>query len=184
VARKGIEQSIELVHRLEREACLVISHAAGDEEREYEKRVRTYSEMLGVNTLFVSGRMNDHRGRDEEGRKIYALSDVYPHADLVTYPSHTEGFGNAFLETIYFRRPIVVNVYSVYAIDIKPKGFRAIELQQYVTDETIRQTREVLENGDLREEMVETNYELARRHYAYGILADKLKGLMAEALGR
>jgi glycosyltransferase involved in cell wall biosynthesis len=102
----------------------------------------------------------------------------------VTYPSHTEGFGNAFLETIYFRRPIVVNVYSVYAIDIKPKGFRAIELQQYVTDETIRQTREVLENGDLREEMVETNYELARRHYAYGILADKLKGLMAEALGR
>ena len=39
-----------------------------------------------------------------------------PHADLVTYPSTFEGFGNAFLEAIYYCRPIVVNTYSIYAM--------------------------------------------------------------------
>ena len=53
--------------------------------------------------------MGETRGTNAEGRKIYTLFDVYPHADLVTYPSHYEGFGNAFLEAIYFGKPVVVN---------------------------------------------------------------------------
>ena len=42
------------------------------------------------------------RSHDEDGRKIYTLWDIYPQADLITYPSVYEGFGNAFLEAIYF----------------------------------------------------------------------------------
>lgn len=123
VARKGIEHAIELVRRLERPAKLVISHASGDEGYQYEQRIREYSRLLGVDTIFVSDIIDDHRGTTEDGRKIYTLYDIYPHADLVTYPSNYEGFGNAFLEAVYFKKPIVVNTCSIYTVDIRPKGF-------------------------------------------------------------
>ena len=52
----------------------------------------------GIDVRFIADRVGERRGTNAEGKKIYTLSDVYPHADLVTYPSHYEGFGNAFLE--------------------------------------------------------------------------------------
>ena len=116
VKRKGIEHAIELVHRLGMKAKLIISHASGDEGRDYERRVKEYSKLMKVDTYFVSSIINEERGHTESGRKIYKLEDVYPHADLVTYPSTFEGFGNAFLEAIYYCRPIVVNTYSIYAM--------------------------------------------------------------------
>ena len=163
-------------------AKLIISHASGDEGFEYEQRVRDYSAIMKVDTLFVCGHIDEQRGRNAQGRKIYTLSDVYPHADLVTYPSTYEGFGNAFLETIYFRKPIVVNTYSIYTIDIKPKGFHVIELDHYVTDKAVRRTREVLANDNLREEMVEHNYKVGRRYYSYSVLEKKLQNLLADCL--
>ena len=131
VKRKGIENAIELVHRLGKKAKLVISHASGDEGYDYEKRVKEYSRLLNVNTLFVSDIINEHRGHTKKGKKIYTLNDIYPHADLVTYPSTFEEFGNAFLEAVYFKKPIVVNKYSIYTYDIEPKGFLTIELDDY-----------------------------------------------------
>jgi hypothetical protein len=62
----------------------------------------------GIDVRFIADRVGEARGRRGRGR-IYTLFDVYPHADLVTYPSHYEGFGNAFLEAIYFGKPVVVN---------------------------------------------------------------------------
>jgi hypothetical protein len=78
--------------------------------------------MMGVDTRFVAQIINEKRGQTEDGRKIYTLEDIYPYADLVTYPSNFEGFGNAFLEAVFFRKPIVVNTYSIYQMDIQPKG--------------------------------------------------------------
>ena len=170
VKRKGIEHAIELVHRLEIKAKLVISHASGDEGHEYEKRVRDYSDTMGVKTLFESDIIKDYRSRTNDGRKIYTLADVYPHADLITYPSTFEGFGNAFLEAIYFRKPVVVNSYSIFTIDIEPKGFKVIELNGYVTDKAIQETREMLNNPELRRRTVEHNYELGQRYYSYSVL--------------
>ncbi len=144
VQRKGIEHAIELLHRLELlgiKARLVISHASGDEGNSYEQRVRDFAALLKVPALFVADIILDQRGQTADGHKIYTLGDVYQQADLVTYPSTIEGFGNAFLEAIYFRRPIVVNAYSIYSIDIKPKGFRVIEFDGYITDDCVRQTR-------------------------------------------
>ncbi len=134
VQRKGIEHAIELVSRLDMPARLVISHAAGDEGREYEQRVRYYAERMNVRTQFVAGLIQQERGLMPDGSKVYTLGDIYPFADLVTYPSQIEGFGNAFLEAVYFRSPIVVNMYSIYEIDIKPKGFKAIEFNGFITE--------------------------------------------------
>ena len=183
VQRKGIEHAIELVSHLGMKARLVISHASGDEGYGYEKRVRDYSESLGVNTLFICQIIGEYRGMTDDGKKIYSLADVYPHADLVTYPSTFEGFGNAFLEAIYYRKPIVVNNYSIYSFDIKPKGFRVIEFDGYITEEAVQRTREVLRNPELYQEMVDHNYQLALRHYSYAGLRQKLRQLLADCFG-
>ena len=183
VKRKGIEHAIELVHRLDMKAKLVISHASGDEGYDYERRVREYSKLMKVDTYFVSNIINEKRGTTKNGRKIYTLEDVYPHADLVTYPSTFEGFGNAFLEAVYFCKPIVVNTYSIYTMDIKPKGFDVIEIDGYVTDEAVRKTREVLMDAELRRKMVKHNYETAEKYFSYSILSKKLRNVIADCTG-
>ena len=183
VKRKGIETSIELVRRLGRKAKLVISHAADDEGHGYQERVREYSALFDVDTLFVSSAIGEERGTAENGKKIYTIWDVYHHADLVTYPSTFEGFGNAFLETLYFKKPIAVNIYSVYATDIKPKGFKVIELEDYITDSSIRLTQQILANPEMTKELVDHNYNLGKLHYSYRILKKKLGILLSESFG-
>lgn len=183
VQRKGIEQAIELVSRLGRKACLVITHASGDDGYEYPKRIRNYAQLLGVNLVFADDIFGENRGTADDGRKIYSLWDAYPLADLVTYPSTVEGFGNAFLEALYFKRPIVVNDYTIYRTDIRPKGFKVIEFDDYITDETVELTRRILADKKLEIEMCKHNYALANRHFSYAILRNKLKILLDNAFG-
>jgi glycosyltransferase involved in cell wall biosynthesis len=180
IQRKGIEHAIELTRRLGLPAILVISHAADDEGNEYSHRVREFAELLGVHVRFESEIVTVERGTTPDGRPTYTLADVYPQADLVTYPSSIEGFGNAFLEAVYFHRPIVVNRYSVYETDIKPRGFRVVEIENYVTEAAVRDARRLLEEPGLAEDWAHTNYELARRHFSFAVLDQRLGELLAE----
>ena len=180
VRRKGIEHAIELVHRLGMKAKLVISHASGDEGDSYEKRLKEYSKLMKVDTVFVPDIINEERGLTDDGRKIYTLGDIYPHADLVTYPSIFEGFGNAFLEAVYYHRPIVVNTYSIYTKDIKPKGFSAIEIDGYVTQLSVDRTKKVLRDPELRKRMVDQNYEVAKNYFSYAFLRRRLRSWMIQ----
>lgn len=184
VQRKGIEHAIELVSRLERKAVLVISHASGDEGYEYEQRVREYAKVMKIRALFISHRIGDQRHMDSGGKKIYTLEDIYPHADLITYPSLVEGFGNAFLEAIYFRKPILVNNYSIYSYDIKPKGFDVIEMDDFISDLTVEYTRSILDSPERIARMTETNYQLGKKYYSYTVLEEKLMHLMTVFYGR
>jgi len=183
VARKGIEHAIELVHRLKLKAKLVISHASGDEGYDYENRLREYSRLMKVDTVFVANIIGEQRGRTADGKKIYTLDDIYPHADLVTYPSTFEGFGNAFLEAVYYKRPIVVNKYSIYAKDIEPKGFKVVEINGYVTDEAVNRARQLLTDSELRANVVEHNYAVGRRFFSYRVLSKRLRGFIQMSLG-
>ena len=92
------------------------------------------------------------------GGKVYTLYDFYQNADLITYPSVSEGFGNAILEAIYFKKPIFVSKYATYVMDIMPKGFITIEMDDYVTEEIVQKTREVIKNPSMRERMTNYNY--------------------------
>ena len=180
VKRKKIELAIELINRLGKKAKLVISHASSDEGYAYECRLKEYACLMGVDTVFVSDIINEKRGFTQSGKKIYTLNDIYPHADLITYPSDFEGFGNAFLEAIYFRKPIIVNAYSIYAMDIKPKGFSVIEINGYITDKAIMQVEKVLAYEKLRKKIVDHNYKIANNFYSYSVLHKKLKNLLME----
>jgi mannosylglucosylglycerate synthase len=183
IQRKGIEHAIELTRRLDLPAELVISHAAGDEGTEYERRVREFAKLLNVVVRFEADIIGETRGVTADGRKIYSLGDIYPHADLVTYPSALEGFGNAFLEAIYFKRPLVVNNYSIYEADIKPKGFKVIEFDGFISNATLEETRYVLKHPEESAEHAEHNYELARRYYSFTMLERHLSLLLSDCFG-
>ena len=184
IQRKGIEHAIELVRRLEMPAKLVISHAAGDEGTDYERRLREYAELLQVAVRFESDQVQERRGQTAGGAKIYTLGDVYPQADLVTYPSSIEGFGNAFLEAVYFRRPILVNNYSIYEVDIKPRGFRAIWFDGFINPATIDMVRHVLTHPSDSERWAEENYQLAKRFFSFSVLERRLESVLADCFGQ
>jgi len=132
----------------------------------------------------VDTHISNKRGIAPDGNKIYTLDDIYPHADLVTYPSIVEGFGNAFLEAVRHKKPIMVNNYSIYSYDIRPKGFKVIEMDNFISEGTVAQALESLENAELRRVMVEHNYRLGLKHYSYNVLEMHLRhileGILAE----
>jgi hypothetical protein len=183
IQRKGIEHAIELTRRLGLPAELVISHAAGDEGTDYEKRVRKFAALLDISVIFESAIVGAERGLTPDGRKIYSLGDIYPQADLVTYPSFVEGFGNAFLEAIYYKRPLVVNNYSIYEADIKPKGFQVIEFDGFISEKTLEDTRTILTHPKLAIQQCEFNYELARRYFSFSMLERRLRLLLSDCFG-
>jgi glycosyltransferase involved in cell wall biosynthesis len=178
VPRKRIERAVELARRLEVPCTILISHSTGDEGTEYAKYLCDYAELVGVPLIFASDIIGHQRGTTLDGRKIYSLQDTYQQADLVTYPSTVEGFGNAFLETIYFSRPIVVSTYEIYRRDIQPKGFKVIEFDNFISEETVEQTRDVLSNPGQTQVLCEKNYELGRRYYSYTVLCNLLTAML------
>ena len=182
VARKGIEMAIELVSRLGMKAKLVVSHSSGDEGYDYEQRLKEYSGFLDVTAFAADDIIGEFRGLTEDGRKVYTLADVYPYCDLVTYPSTFEGFGNAFLEAVYFHKPVVVNKYSIYAQDIKPKGFRAVEFDGYVTQAAVEETKKILEDSSLCQEIVEHNYKIAEKFFSFSVLRERLKAYLSDRM--
>jgi glycosyltransferase involved in cell wall biosynthesis len=158
-------------------ARLVISHQAGDEGMAYFRQLLHRAQAMNVDVNYLAGFIEENRGA-HNGRKSYTLWDVYPHADFVTYPTLYEGFGNALLEAIYFRKPVLVNRYSVYVADIAPLGFDFVEVDGWITDDALSEVRRLLDDHDRRKSAVDSNYELARRHFSYQVLVDALDRLL------
>jgi glycosyltransferase involved in cell wall biosynthesis len=179
IQRKGIEMAIELVHRLELpNARLFITHRAHDEGLEYWHWLKREASVMKVDLRLIDHMISTERSK-ADGHKIYSLWDAYPHADLVTYPSTYEGFGNALLEAIYFKRPIVVNRYPVYNADIRPLGFEFIELDGFVDEEAVEKAREVLNDPGCVKAMAEKNCAIAQENFSLEVLERKLKELVA-----
>jgi glycosyltransferase involved in cell wall biosynthesis len=182
VPRKHIEDAIELTRRVGK-STLVISHHAGDEGSEYEMYLRDFAKIINIKVLFAAEHFSHRRGLMPQGGKVFSLADAYHMCDLVTYPSRVEGFGNAFLETIYYKKPIVLSAYDIFKTDIQPKGFRVIGFGTFITEETVFKTRELLNSPGLVDEIVEHNYELGRRYYSFSVLERRLATLLSECLG-
>ncbi len=177
VPRKCIERAIDLVGGLHGAGKrLVISHPSGDEGDEYERRLKEYAEMRGVALVSINNIVSPGRAASKD--RPYTIGDVYQAADLVTYPSAYEGFGNAFLETVYFGKPIVMNRYPVFIADIEPKGFDLCLIDGFITGSTIREVEGILADNDLRRKRAEHNYRIAREHFSYETLEDLLMGVM------
>ncbi|MEZ4771264.1 MAG: hypothetical protein R2844_22950 [Caldilineales bacterium] len=198
VPRKGIELSIELVRRLRepgtrrhlqgKQAVLVLTHHAGDEGLDYLRQLQDQAAGAGVPLLHVAEQFAPAAGMSG-GHKVYALWDAYVHADFVTYPSLIEGFGNALIETLYFRLPALVNCYDVYKADIAPKGFDLVEIDAggdpqnlaAIDDAAVDGAVQVITDPVRRRRAVEHNYAVARQHYSYEAVMPTMETLLARA---
>ena len=184
VPRKGIEHSIKLVEALkDPRAKLVISHAAGDEGYEYRNMLAELAHESDVDLRFIDDRIGELRKKNAAGEKIYTLWDLYPHVDFVTYPSLYEGFGNAFLEAMFFRLPILINRYAIFARDIEPKGFSVPLMDGYLTQQVIDEVRHLLADEEYRRQQTEHNYAVAHRFFSYGLLRRRLNTLITNVSG-
>ena len=178
IQRKGIELAIELTHWLDLpHKRMVISHSAGDEGRDYLHWLEREARAMQVDLRMADEQVQPQRGR-LNGRKVYSLWDIYPHADLVTYPSLYEGFGNALLEAVYFKRLIIINRYPVYNADIGPLGFRFIELDGFVSEAAVARTAALLRDPAACREMAEHNFALAQAHFSLEVLEETLGSLL------
>jgi glycosyltransferase involved in cell wall biosynthesis len=179
VARKGIEHSIELVQRLQDpRAKLVITHASGDEGDDYAQRIRDFAELMKVQVIFADQFIAEERGLAKDGHRLFTIGDAYHACDLVAYPSLYEGFGNAFLEAIYYKKPVVCNRYAIYQTDIEPMGFNVILFDDYIKQDTVDETKRILEDQAYRDEMVAHNYALANEFFSYEVLEQELFSIM------
>ena len=179
IQRKGIEMAIELVRRLDKQnAHLFITHSATDEGLDYWRWLQREARLMRVDLQLVDYLVEVQR-RMANGHKIYSLWDAYIHADLVTYPSLYEGFGNALLEAIYFKKLTVVNRYPVYNADIRPLGFEFVELDGCVDDRAVEEIKTLLAAPVEAKKRAETNYKLARQYFSFQTLEKKLCDIFA-----
>jgi glycosyltransferase involved in cell wall biosynthesis len=178
IRRKGIELAIEAISRLNDPRCKFILTHGDDLEQDYLDELQAQAKAANVDMRLITDRISSSR-KTVDGRKVYVLWDAYLHADFVMYPSLYEGFGNALLETVYFKRPMLVNHYIVYTADIGPLGFEFIEIDGAVTDQAVTQLRDWLDHPQKWQPAVEKNYELALEHFSYGVLERLLDQLIA-----
>lgn len=161
VPRKAIEDAIQLAQRLSRPASVVVSHQGTDEGVEYRERLDDLAARLSVPFRVV--------GVGNEGEP--SLADAYAAADLVTYPSRVEGFGNALIEAMYYRAPLLVNRYPVYQQDLAPTGIRAIEMDGAVTADVVAEAERWLADPEVAHEAAEHNYHIGLRHFSFAAAA-------------
>ena len=183
VARKGIEHAISLISALRNPRCkLVITHESGDEGNEYLAALSEMAENQGVDLRVIAERIGDERS-EQGDQKIYDLGDAYAHADFITYPSIYEGFGNALIEAFYYRKPVLVNRYSIFVTDIEPKGFQVISMNGFMTKDVVEHVRKVISDPVYRDEIVNNNYELGKKFFSYAVLRRKLRAIVTNFTG-
>jgi glycosyltransferase involved in cell wall biosynthesis len=211
VPRKGIELAIEVVkalnepHRrdilqenglyngrhLDAESKIVLVLAGYDRDDPtgvYLQKLKRKANNLGVELRHINTIVGSERSI-QEGSKTYALWDTYAIADLVTYPSLWEGWGNQLLEAFRAKLPILMFEYPVYLQDIQDRGFNVISLGSEITgrdqqdlvhipESVIQRAADqcvvYLTNQAVREEAVSKNYSIAKKHFSFDELERQL----------
>ncbi|PKL35461.1 MAG: glycosyl transferase family 1 [Spirochaetae bacterium HGW-Spirochaetae-1] len=172
IPRKCIERSIELVAHLEmQEPVLVISHPSGDEGDEYRDVIIRFAGERGVRLAFLDPGAGGIAAE-------FSLEAIYGAADLVTYPSSCEGFGNALLEAVYYGKPVLVNRYPVFIADIEQRGFKLILMNDAISSDIVLGVKGVLADRLGREEKARINYSIAAKYYSFDVLENSLRALL------
>jgi glycosyltransferase involved in cell wall biosynthesis len=183
VPRKGIELAIELVGRLnDPDSVLLITSPAGDEGLDYLVELERQAEHERVRLRYAADRFEP----DLEGKQVgpaHTLHDAYLSADLITYPSLYEGYGNALIEAIFYGKPVVVNRYPVYVADIATLGLEFIEIDGAITDETVAAVHGALADPRRQARAAARNFEIAVRRLSYKVLRRRLRRLLGEVEG-
>jgi mannosylglucosylglycerate synthase len=159
---------------------------------EYIRYLKEYGRGKNIKMKFINEIIEDVRCT-KDGIKCYSLWDAFANSDIVTYPSIYEGWGNQFLETVFAKKPVVVFEYPVYITDIKDKNFDIISLGStykigknkltHIEPEFLniaaKKSIESLTDSFKRKNVVEKNFNLAKKYFSYDSLEKILRNIIA-----
>lgn len=157
---------------------------------DYVNKLIKKAETKKVDIRFIGDRVAHSRNM-VNGKKIYSLWDSYVYSDFVTYPSIWEGFGNQFIEAVFAKLPIIAFEYPVYISDLKNRGFKIVSLgdkfsrdtdnlvcvKEDILSKVSKEVISILLNSDLETNIVEDNYNIARKNYSYNSLEKLIESL-------
>jgi hypothetical protein len=171
---------------------VLAGYAMDDVTGRYKSLLAHKAQQMGVETLFIEDKVSGSR-MERDGEKIYSLWDTYVYADFVTYPSLWEGWGNQLLEAIRAKLPLMLFEYPVYQADLKEKGLHVVSLGNEVAgrdehglvtvapeiiEDAADEGIELLTNTKLRQETVDHNFKVGKKHYSMDALYIYLEQLM------
>ena len=176
IPRKGIELAIELIQKLaDPRIKLVITHHTEYNTMDYLEEMMALAARANVPLFYLPARFKPERVAGKGVEKIYSLWDAYIHADFITYPSLYEGFGNALIETVFFRKPFLVNRYQVFQDDIEPTGIKAVKINGSISGIIVDEVKSLLDDRDRIARMTAENVQIAKTHFSFSMAETRLK---------
>jgi glycosyltransferase involved in cell wall biosynthesis len=203
VRRKGIGLAIDVVEELTKRKeelvgkklyngktitedsniVLVLSGFTELVDQPYKAKLEEKISKTNIKALFI----NDIVGakRKPNDHKKYSLWDCYAHADIITYPSLFEGWGNQFIEAVFAKKPIILFEYPVFKADIKKEGYfylslgdkadnidtnGLVEVDEAVIQKVSREAIQTLIGGKQTLSKLENNFEIGKQKHSTLIL--------------
>lgn len=209
VRRKNIEISIDFVNKLSEKirkfpqstmydgrfvnekskVVLLLAGYAEKRDQWYFNLLTKYAERLGISLVYIGDRVGSINAKSV-GNVPFSLDDIYPFADIITYPSEYEGFGNQFLEAVFAKKPVVVFEYPVFSADIKQKGFdyisfgnkktldkrtELVKIPQNTLNQAVNKSFEILTNPKEYKKIINKNFKLGKRYFSFDSTLDVFK---------
>jgi glycosyltransferase involved in cell wall biosynthesis len=199
--RKAIELAVELVARFNAlshalkgrslytgrefsgKAHLVLTGLTEKQSPGYREKIDALASKLGVNVVDLSYHCCETQ---EEFFQSYSI------ADIVTYPSIMEGWGNQLLEAMFARKPVALFKYAVFKSDIEDSGLSFIDLgdsyilegglakiPDEVFDGAVLSLVDLLFNRQRYLAATENNFSTGSEKFSYGALAGILRELLS-----
>lgn len=155
---------------------------------DYPEKLKKRAKEKNVNIKFIGDGIK-HQRSIVDSKKCYSLFDTYAFADIVTFPSIWEGWGNQLIEAIHAKLPVVIFKYPVFKTDIEKFGFDLIDLGEKlhkdkddlyaVPTENLKlashKVIEVLFEPDKRTEKTQKNYKIACKNLSLEKLKEQVK---------
>jgi len=151
-------------------AVLVYSGLTERQSLDYRKKLDELADRLGIKAIDISSSSSLSQS---------AFFEAYGIADIVTYPTVFEGWGNQLLEALVYRKPLALFRYSVFKSDIQNSGISFVDLgDQYIyTDglaeipeqvirSAVKEIAELLFDEKKYEEAAEKNFQIGREKFS------------------
>ena len=212
--RKAIENAIYFVYELEKKlkkiaplkittaersfifdknskVILFLPNFVEFDSREYFHQLSKLVFRLKIKCFFAYNNFSLQDDFKKDKRMTFNFFDSYLIADLVTYTSIKEGFGNQFLEAVFFKKPVILFEYPVFKTDIKKEGYKVISLGSEIKavngfksvpkvkiKEAVDETVDLLKDEKKYKAMVEQNFTIAKKFHDESLLRKDLASLL------
>lgn len=211
VPRKAIESAIYFTEELTRKKELLVGKKlyngkvitkesrvvlllAGYAEKsaeDYLEKIRKLAD--GRIDMLLASHLIDAQRR-EKPEKHYSLWDAYVFADLVSYPSLSEGWGNQFIEAVFARKPIILFEYPVFKADITGEGYFYISLGDKIystnDDGLVMLPENVISKAvdkslvtilsDSTKSMLDENFKIGKKFHSFKMLEQFLESFIKQ----